>query len=93
MKENCAECKHHDVFWGDSGCNLLNNGERCKFEPKVITNAQKIRAMSDEALAKMLTVPGGGVSCLKCLKTVEDECYMKCDEQCLEWLQKPAEGG
>ena len=33
MKENCAECRHHDVFWGGAGCNLLNNGERCKFEP------------------------------------------------------------
>lgn len=33
VKENCAECKHHDIFWGGSGCNLLNNGERCKFEP------------------------------------------------------------
>ena len=32
--ENCAECKHHDIFWRGSGCNLLNNGERCKFEPK-----------------------------------------------------------
>ena len=32
--ENCAECKHHDIFWCGSGCNLLNNGERCKFEPK-----------------------------------------------------------
>ena len=31
--ENCAECKHHDVFWDGSGCNMLNNGERCKFEP------------------------------------------------------------
>lgn len=33
-RENCAECKYHDIFWGGSGCNLLNNGERCKFEPK-----------------------------------------------------------
>ena len=33
-RENCADCKHHDVFWGGSGCNLLNNGERCKFELK-----------------------------------------------------------
>ena len=31
-RENCAECKHHDIFWGGSGCNLLNNGERCRFE-------------------------------------------------------------
>lgn len=54
MKENCAECKHHDVFWGGSGCNLLNNGERCKFEPKVMANADRIRAMSDEELVKMI---------------------------------------
>lgn len=33
-RENCAECKHHDVFWGGCGCNLLNSMERCKFEPK-----------------------------------------------------------
>ena len=34
MKENCAECRHHDVFWDGSGCNLLNGMERCKFEPR-----------------------------------------------------------
>lgn len=33
-RENCAECKHHDIFWGGAGCNLLNSMERCKFEPK-----------------------------------------------------------
>ena len=64
--------------------------ERRMIMPK--TNADRIRAMSDEELAKMMTTPGGGFSCLKCLKTVEDECYMKCDEQCLEWLRQPAEG-
>ena len=49
MKENCAECKHHDVFGGGSGCNLLNNGENCKFEPckqlseqKAIINYKKL---------------------------------------------------
>lgn len=75
MKENCAECKHHDVFWGGSGCNLLNNGERCKFETKVMTNADLIRAMSDEELADVLrefaTKPMQG--------------------SFLEWLEQPAE--
>lgn len=33
MKEDCAVCIHHNVFWGSSGCNLLNNNEKCKFEP------------------------------------------------------------
>lgn len=33
MKENCVNCKYHDVFWEGCGCNLLNNFEGCKFEP------------------------------------------------------------
>ena len=41
-RENCAECKHHDIFWDGSGCNLLNNGERCRFE------SQKNRRAGEE---------------------------------------------
>ena len=41
MKENCVECIHHDVFWGGSGCNLLNNMGRCKFEPRKEPNHPK----------------------------------------------------
>lgn len=33
-KEKCAKCTYHDVFWDGSECNLLNNMEHCKFEPK-----------------------------------------------------------
>ena len=33
-KENCADCKYHDVFWEGAGCILLNNMEKCKFAPK-----------------------------------------------------------
>jgi hypothetical protein len=40
MKENCAECKYHDVFWKGSGCILLNSMERCKFKP--IKEAQRV---------------------------------------------------
>ena len=74
--------------------NFFSGKEEMKMADTKIqmTNADRIRAMSDEELAEMLTVPGGGFGCLKCLKTVEDECYMKCDEQCLEWLRQPAEG-
>ena len=41
-RENCAECKHHDIFLAGSGCNLLNNGERCRFE------SQKNRRAGEE---------------------------------------------
>ena len=57
-----------------------------------MTNAQKIRAMSDEELKKMLTTPGGGFNCSKCREIGDGECYLNCEEQCLEWLQQPAEG-
>ena len=91
MKENCAECKHHDVFWRDSGCNLLNNGERCKFEPKVITNAERIRAMSDEELAVL-----SAHETYRTAKPVFDMCGYGITEEFifakrLEWLQQPVE--
>lgn len=46
--------------------------------PDIITNADRIRAMSDEELAKWLEYKGGGA----------------CAEVCgwLEWLQQPCEG-
>lgn len=36
MKENCAICKHHDVFWEGSGCNLINHFEKCRFEARLL---------------------------------------------------------
>lgn len=33
-KEKCTKCTYHDAFWDGSECNLLNNMEPCKFEPK-----------------------------------------------------------
>lgn len=52
------------------------------------TNADRIRAMSDEELSKMLTGVPIVFDCTKC-----EECTMKCDEQCLKWLQQPVEEG
>ena len=56
------------------------------------TNADRIRVMSDEELAKMLTVGKGAFACFECWEIGDGECSMKCDERCLEWLQQPAEG-
>ena len=60
-------------------------------EDKPKTNADRIRAMNDEELAKMLTVGKGAFDCFECLEIGDGECYIKCDERCLEWLQRPAE--
>ena len=56
------------------------------------TNADRIRSMSDYELAQMLAVGKGAFDCFKCRKFIDGECSMKCYEQCLEWLQQPAEG-
>ena len=74
------KCKfEHD---GDC-CNCGSQQYMCKCKPKIcgsivpITNADRIRAMSDEELAKWLEYEGGGV----------------CAEVCgwMNWLQQPAE--
>ncbi len=56
---------------------------------KAQTNADRIRAMSDEELAKMLTVGKVAFACFECREIGDGECSMKCDERCLEWLQQP----
>lgn len=53
------------------------------------TNADRIRAMSDEELSRMLTCGPIVFDCTKCEEFFG--CSMKCDEQCLKWLQQPVE--
>ena len=67
--------------------------DKCKqYKPNYTTNADRIRSMSDYELAQMLAVGKGTFDCFKCRKFIDGECSMKCYEQCLEWLQKPAKG-
>ena len=51
--------------------------DKCKeYKPDYMTNADRIRAMSDEELAKLLCCTGW--------RMIEQK-------ECLEWLQQPAE--
>lgn len=58
--------------------------------PKPVTNADLIRAMSDEELSKFLHEPF-------CDKRTHEECTISycgvCDQCVLDWLQQPAEEG
>jgi len=54
-----------------------------------VTNADRIRAMSDEELAKFIGEEG--FHCEICSKGVNSECDLRCSTYCLEWLQQPAE--
>ena len=56
-----------------------------------MTNADRIRSMSDEELVRMLTLGEGAFDCFKCRKVVDGECDTNCPERCLDWLQRTAE--
>ena len=62
------------------------------------TNADRIRAMNDEELAKHLADIGWACHLCAEHRRLDNEpflrgekCDEKCEEHCLEWLQHPAE--
>ena len=66
--------------------------------PDIVTNADRIRAMTDEELAKCIFEIG--FDCHLCSEHERlsdnpllrhEKCDEKCTEHCLEWLQQPAE--
>ena len=80
MKGNCGEC---DRRWC---CDI--DPDKCNEwpDPEPIANADRIRAMSDEELANLLTHysnNGGWVT-----EIGRQICYARI----IEWLQQPAEG-
>lgn len=56
----------------------------------IVTNADRIRAMTDEELVKVLQEPF-------CDRRTRDECKISycgvCDKCILDWLQRPAKEG
>jgi hypothetical protein len=70
---------------GCKGCKMVN-GKPTNYISKPQTNADRIRAMSDEELADFLRLDG-------CHKIKGDNriCNGWCDECVLEWLKQPAE--
>lgn len=77
MSDTCREC----------GIAMLNYEEA---KPKPITNADRIRAMTDEELADRIM---GFVRCEACEREFHIECnpLMTCRGVWLEWLKSPVE--
>ena len=92
MIEQCEKCKHKEILNGGIvGC--LYMGADCRkgemFEP--YTNADRIRAMSDELLAsQMVVVVEETIKVLTNLD-VPDEVLNEVRSQILERLKQPAE--
>lgn len=74
-------------------CGAMQYMDKCEkpcdtIEP--ITNADRIRAMSDEELCEMLTIGTGGFDCGTCRDS--NECDRECELHCAEWLKTTCEG-
>ena len=76
--DNCKDCYSLCVHAGKDREFVCMNGVSCKIaKAKPKTNADRIGAMKDEELAKLLCCTGW--------RMIEQK-------ECLEWLQQPAEG-
>ena len=86
----------------ETNCTYFIRGECtasfCEYRRKKRTNADRIRAMSDEELARHLHCIGW--DCHLCAEHISldnepllrgEKCDEKCEEHCLQWLQQPAE--
>ena len=84
-----ATCKlGKNGCWNDGKCRATSNCEN-----KVITNADRIRAMSDEELAKLIAENAYTGACNDFGIPHQGQCCHNC-ERCdaiIKWLKHPAE--
>ena len=85
VNDSICEGLHSAYDSGYRAAALRANQER--ENPKPMTNADKIRAMSDEELAEVIACPKGLFARMDCFDDNRD-----CKHCALEWLQQPAEG-
>ena len=93
MIEQCNFCKNKETINGIIGCVYMDadcqNGE--KYEAEIITNADRIRAMSDEELCDFLHkktwLCESHHLCVDCPKYHIEKGCLSTDE----WLKQPAE--
>ena len=63
----------------------------CPWRTEPITNADRIRAMSDKELAELMRSMMDCDSCGNMFSFKCDGSYEHCSSVCLKWLQQPAE--
>ena len=87
MDKHCRIC--HNTSCSNHGKNIsfLGEGWKCNYIP-VPTNADRIRAMSDEELADMLWKTGRNYRAV-CADPVVD--YNEHRDHLIAWLKQPAE--
>ena len=66
------------------------NHTDCPYRTEPITNGDRIRAMTDEELAKFIPNWSYTDAC-KCVEKPYVDCNNECEKCVSEWLQQPAE--
>lgn len=91
-KKQCSDSPEHTSFYEGTECDYFN--QQVIHAP--LTNADRIRAMSDEELAEFISrIEIGDFGQQVYGKTFCDMCkgQYECDDCRLWWLQQPAEEG
>ena len=83
----CKTCKKYDDCRSGSGLTWPCGA----YVPAQTTNADRIRAMSDEELAELMRSMMDCDSCENMFSFKCDGSYEHCSSVCLKWLQQPAE--
>lgn len=92
--KNCPAYAKCTVTYRGSSCAALRSTYDIDSDPELITNADRIRAMSDEELAEFISrIEIGDFGPQVYGKTFCDMCkgQYECDDCRLWWLQQPAE--
>ena len=90
--DNCKKCRSRCIHAGKDRDFVCVNGVSCKITmEKPQTNADRIRAMSDEELAEF--IDRCEMNDIDYAKTFCDLCngQYECDQCRLDWLKQPAE--
>ena len=92
--KNCPAYAKCTAIYRSSACDALRSAYGLNSDPEVLTNADRIRAMSDEELAEFISrIEIGDFGPQVYGKTFCDMCkgQYECDDCRLWWLQQPAE--
>jgi len=89
--DKCSSCKYRIAPDGRAACDgcIHDEGLKDRYEP--MTNADRIRNMTDEELAEKISIISNCVYCpIRCgiLGTLEE-----CKAKWLSWLRSPVEDG
>ena len=99
MDKHCIICHNKSCSNHGKNISFLGDGWKCNYIP-VPTNADRIRAMSDEELAEFLTNMNP-TNCQDCAFSCGWRCqpdrddysdFEKCKEGRKRWLQQPPKG-